>query len=75
MDDLLDRIMIRAQDKKGKWENMTLREVDDKQFAYWVFSKLGLPSPDVKISLTDERRTLIIKKLLDSGIGVTLLNQ
>lgn len=38
----LDYIYIRAQDKKGKWGNISLRKANNAQFRIWLFERFEI---------------------------------
>jgi len=44
----LDNIFIRAKNSDGKWDSLSLNEVDDTQFVEWVKSKFGIVVKDDK---------------------------
>jgi len=46
----LDYIFIRAKDSKGKWGNLSLAKVSDKQFVEWATNRFSIEikdAPDV----------------------------
>ncbi|GAF94688.1 unnamed protein product, partial [marine sediment metagenome] len=41
IDEDLDFIFIRAKNKKGKWDNLSVRELDKQQWEDWLIKRWG----------------------------------
>jgi hypothetical protein len=45
--DDLNRIFIRAQDERGKWDSISIEEATDKQFQEWANSRMTIVGEDM----------------------------
>jgi hypothetical protein len=54
----LDYIYIRAEDNKGKWKSISLREANTLQFRKWLFEKFN-----ISVERIDDDNLEITKKL------------
>lgn len=81
IDEDLDFIFIRAKNNKGKWDNLSVRELNKKQWEDYLIKKFGdgkkFWTVDESISeneeWTDEDKLGIINWLARNGVIFTMI--